>query len=151
VSAKRAFVLGLSPRLLKRFVEEGFLPNFKRLMEIGGFSKALPILPAQTPENWTSITTGAYPGTHGIAVWGRHDEGQPVTQHFPDEAILQAAHNDQGRRNRTDPKMLRETTHSNKPLYKLYKENFLCALEPKNKMGSLIDRAGSFPLLFSGS
>lgn len=54
MSAKRVFVLGLdalSPRLLKRFVEEGFLPNFKRLMEIGGFSKALPILPAQTPEN----------------------------------------------------------------------------------------------------
>jgi len=90
VSAKRVFVLGLdalSPKLLQRFVREGFLPNFKRLMEIGGFSKALPILPAQTPENWTSIATGAYPGTHGIAVWGRHDEGQPVTQHFPDEAM----------------------------------------------------------------
>ena len=78
---KRVFVLGLdgmSPRIVERFVKEGILPNIKKLIEEGGFSKALPAIPAQTPENWATIATGAMPGTHGIAVWGRHDPGRPV-------------------------------------------------------------------------
>jgi len=87
---KRVFILGLdalSPKVLATLVKRGALPNFKRLLEIGGFSKALPAVPAQTPENWTTIATGAWPGTHGIAVWGRHDYGQPVTQKFAEEAM----------------------------------------------------------------
>jgi len=87
---KKIFVLGLdalSPKILTTLIKKGSLPNFKRLLEIGGFSKALPAVPAQTPENWTTIATGAWPGTHGIAVWGRHDYGQPVTQKFAEEAM----------------------------------------------------------------
>jgi len=87
---KRVLVLGLdalSPKVLITLVKKGVLPNFKKLLEIGGFSKALPAIPAQTPENWTTIATGAWPGTHGIAVWGRHDYGQPVTQKFAEEAM----------------------------------------------------------------
>ena len=87
---KRVFVVGidaLNPKLLLKLVEDGELPNFKMLMEIGGFSKALSALPAQTPENWTSIATGAWPGTHGIATWGRRFPNVPVTEYFGDESM----------------------------------------------------------------
>ncbi|NIM45904.1 MAG: hypothetical protein GTO54_09830, partial [Nitrososphaeria archaeon] len=43
--------------------------------------------PAQTPENWTTIATGSMPGTHGIAVWGRHSYGQPITEKHGEEAM----------------------------------------------------------------
>ena len=87
---KRVFVVGidaLNPKLLLKLVKDGELPNFKKLMEIGGFSKALPALPAQTPENWTSIATGAWPGTHGIATWGRRLPKVPITEYFGDESM----------------------------------------------------------------
>jgi len=87
---KKVFVVGidaLNPKLLLKLVKDGELPNFKRLMEIGGFSKALSALPAQTPENWTSIATGAWPGTHGIATWGRRLPNVPVTEYFGDESM----------------------------------------------------------------
>ncbi len=70
----------LSPKLVERFADDGTCPNFKRVISDGGFSKALEAIPAQTPENWTTIATGSWPGTHGIAVWGRHDYGKPVTE-----------------------------------------------------------------------
>ncbi|RLE94814.1 MAG: hypothetical protein DRN04_01850 [Thermoprotei archaeon] len=88
--SKRAIILGLdaaSPKLIKLFAEKGVCPNFKKLLERGSFSKALPAIPAQTPENWTTIATGAWPGTHGIAVWGRHDPGEPVTEKYGREAM----------------------------------------------------------------
>jgi len=87
---KKVFVVGidaLNPNLLLKLVKDGELPNFKRLMEMGGFSKALSALPAQTPENWTSIATGAWPGTHGIATWGRRFPDVPITEYFGDEAM----------------------------------------------------------------
>jgi len=87
---KRVFVVGLdalSPKLVERFANEGACPNFKWIMNNGGFSKALPAIPAQTPENWTTIATGSWPGTHGIAVWGRHNYGEPVTERHGEEAM----------------------------------------------------------------
>ena len=87
---KRVFMIGLdalSPKLVERFVKEGVCPNFKWIMDHGGFSKALSAIPAQTPENWTTIATGAWPGTHGIAVWGKHSYGEPLTERHGDEAM----------------------------------------------------------------
>jgi len=87
---KKVFMIGLdalSPKLVERFVKEGVCPNFKWIMDHGGFSKALSAIPAQTPENWTTIATGAWPGTHGIAVWGKHSYGEPLTEKHGDEAM----------------------------------------------------------------
>ncbi len=44
-------------------------------------------IPVQTPENWTTIATGSYSGTHGVAVWGRHYYGEPVTEKHGNEAM----------------------------------------------------------------
>ena len=75
---KRAIVIGLdclSPKLTMKFAGEGILPNMKRLMDRGIFTKALPCFPTWTPTNWTTIATGAYPGTHSVFMWGTHKTG----------------------------------------------------------------------------
>ncbi len=78
---------GLSPKILVNLVREGALPNFEKMLRNGVFAKTMPAIPAQTPENWTTIATGAWPGTHGIAVWGRHDPGDSVMNKKGDEAM----------------------------------------------------------------
>jgi len=67
--AKRAIILGLDgghPELIQKFVKEGKLPNFERMLKEGVFKEALEPFPTITPPNWTTIGTGAWPGTHGI-------------------------------------------------------------------------------------
>jgi len=79
--AKRLIVLGIdaiSLPLVNRFAQEGSLPYFKRLMEEGAISKALPCLPAYTPTNWATIATGAYPGAHGAGNWDDRSPGDPL-------------------------------------------------------------------------
>ena len=66
-AARRVVVLGLDalvPNTLQRFLDEGVLPNFAALVARGGLTRVRPVIPAQTPTNWTTIATGAYPGTH---------------------------------------------------------------------------------------
>jgi hypothetical protein len=78
---RKAIVVGLdclSPKLTLKFAKEGLIPNIKKLMDAGVFSKALPCFPAWTPTNWTTIATGAYPGTHGVFMWGTHVPGDPI-------------------------------------------------------------------------
>lgn len=78
--AKKLIVLGIdaiSLPIVKRFAQEGSLPHFKRLMEKGSISKALPCLPAYTPTNWATIATGAYPGAHGAGNWDDRSPGDP--------------------------------------------------------------------------
>jgi len=55
--------------LVKRFADEGVLPNMKRIMEEGTANRALPSIPPYTPTNWATIATGADPGTHGAGNW----------------------------------------------------------------------------------
>lgn len=52
---------------LWRLIEEGALPNLKRLAENGVWAKNCMVPhPTITPPNWITLATGAYPGTHGI-------------------------------------------------------------------------------------
>ena len=60
---------GLDARLLKKYVDEGKLPNFKKYIERGAQREDLVLLGAQptvTPAQWTTLATGAYPCTHGV-------------------------------------------------------------------------------------
>lgn len=60
---------GLDARLLKKYVDEGKLPNFKKYIERGAQRDDLVLLGAQptvTPAQWTTLGTGAYPCTHGV-------------------------------------------------------------------------------------
>lgn len=83
--AQRAFVVGLDgmdPKYVERFSREGRLPHMTRLIRRGAFGRLVSVPPAQTPANWTSIATGAWPGTHGVVMWGDHIPGRfPANLH----------------------------------------------------------------------
>lgn len=57
---------GMDPHLVERFVREGRMPTFKRLMEEGSFSPLGTTIPPQSPVAWSSFITGHDPGGHGI-------------------------------------------------------------------------------------
>ena len=67
--ARKALVLGmdgLDPNLVRRFVAEGKMPTFRRLMERGHFGQLQTTMPPQSPVAWASFITGSNPGSHGI-------------------------------------------------------------------------------------
>ena len=80
--AKKVIVLGIDgghPELILRFVKEGKLSNFEKLMKRGVFKEMIEPLPTITPPNWTTITTGAWPGTHGITdFYLPHEPGEDL-------------------------------------------------------------------------
>ncbi|MBO5115583.1 MAG: alkaline phosphatase family protein, partial [Peptococcaceae bacterium] len=60
---------GLEPRLCKKLMDEGKLPNIKKYVELGACREDLVMLgamPTITPPLWTTLATGAYPETHGV-------------------------------------------------------------------------------------
>jgi predicted AlkP superfamily phosphohydrolase/phosphomutase len=68
--AKKMIVLGLDgldPVLTRRWMEEGRLPAFSRLLGQGGDFRPLGTsLPPQTPVAWSNFITGMDPGGHAI-------------------------------------------------------------------------------------
>lgn len=65
---------GMDPMTTKRMVKEGKLPNIKKFIEHGAARAGLDMLgahPTITPPCWTTLATGAYPGTHGITCYWR--------------------------------------------------------------------------------
>jgi len=66
---ERVIVLGLDgldPKLTRKFMEEGKLPNFSRLAEQGSFHPLQTMSPAMSPVAWSSFQTGVNPGKHNI-------------------------------------------------------------------------------------
>ncbi len=66
---KRAIVVGLDgfdPQLVRRYMEEGHLPNFHALSEQGSFRSLETTLPSISPVAWSSFATGVNPGKHRI-------------------------------------------------------------------------------------
>lgn len=67
--AKKLLMLGVDaalPDYVKRFAEEGVLPNLAKLMHGGFTSRVIPTFPPLTAAAWCAIVTGAGPGTCGI-------------------------------------------------------------------------------------
>jgi predicted AlkP superfamily phosphohydrolase/phosphomutase len=69
-TTKKMIVLGLDgldPVLTRRWIDEGRLPAFRKLLEQGGDFRPLGTsLPPQTPVAWSNFITGMDPGGHGI-------------------------------------------------------------------------------------
>lgn len=67
---------GMDPRLTKKFLAQGLLPNIEQFLARGSAREDLKMLgavPTITPPLWTTLATGAYPGTHGITCfWKQH-------------------------------------------------------------------------------
>jgi len=87
---RKVILLGIDSvpmRLIRRFVDEGILPNMKRLMEEGSYGDALPSFPAYTPTNWAALCTGAHPGTTGASNWARRMENGQILSTFDSRTI----------------------------------------------------------------
>ena len=67
---------GLDPRLAKKYMDKGVMPNFTEFMKRGSAREDLVMLgamPTITPPMWTTLATGAYAGTHGVTdFWNPH-------------------------------------------------------------------------------
>lgn len=59
--------------LIKPWVAEGYLPNFKRLMAEAVWGELDVELPPGTVPNWPSFATGKNPGKHGLIWWTKPD------------------------------------------------------------------------------
>ncbi|MGD9653433.1 MAG: alkaline phosphatase family protein [Candidatus Dadabacteria bacterium] len=57
---------GMDPKILSRLMEEGKLPNFKKLAEEGDYKELGTSIPPQSPVAWSDFITGMNPGGHGI-------------------------------------------------------------------------------------
>jgi predicted AlkP superfamily phosphohydrolase/phosphomutase len=66
---QRVFVMGfdgMDPTLARRFMDEGKLPNLKRLADSGTFATLGTTQPSESPVAWASFATGVNPGKHNI-------------------------------------------------------------------------------------
>jgi len=70
---------GMDPRLSRKYVDEGKMPNLKKLIERGAQREDLVLIGAQptvTPPQWTTLAYGCYPSTHGITQFSRSLPGK---------------------------------------------------------------------------
>jgi hypothetical protein len=58
---------GMDFGLTQQFMDEGLLPNFKKLAERGLFQPLQTSNPAQSPVSWAVFNTGSNPGKTGVA------------------------------------------------------------------------------------
>lgn len=64
---------GLDPNLLDEYLAQGILPNFRKLKEVGTYSRLGTSNPALSPVAWSSFSTGSNPGRHGMYDFLRRD------------------------------------------------------------------------------
>lgn len=81
--AEKVFFLGIDgmdPDLTRKFVDEGKMPNVKKLIERGACQESLRMLgsvPNITPPMWTTIATGCNPNVHGITCFWNQSHERP--------------------------------------------------------------------------
>jgi len=66
---QRVFVIGfdgMDPTLARRFMDEGKLPNLKKLADQGTFTTLGSTQPSESATAWSSFATGVNPGKHNI-------------------------------------------------------------------------------------
>ena len=82
-SARRMMLFGLDsvcPEFVRKY--QDVAPNLRALMERGAWGGVLPAYPTITPTNWATISTGAWPGTHGITHFPIHIPGEPLRENI---------------------------------------------------------------------
>lgn len=57
---------GMDPVLTQKLMDDGKLPNFTKLKEMGGFKPLQTSIPPQSPVAWANFITGLNPGGHNI-------------------------------------------------------------------------------------
>ena len=70
---------GLDPRLTRKYVDQGKLPNIAEYIKRGACRKDLMLLgghPTVTPPMWTTLACGCYANVHGITGFSRNIPGK---------------------------------------------------------------------------
>src|SRR3989304_5548634 len=57
---------GQDPKITEKLMQQGKLPNFKRLAELGCYSPLPTTFPSISPVAWSSFSTGTNPARHNI-------------------------------------------------------------------------------------
>jgi len=81
--AKRAIVIGMdgaSMELVQNMIDWGHMPNLKRLREKGAHRPMIGVFPTLTPPGWTALSTGSWPGSHGVMDFNIRALGEPLTE-----------------------------------------------------------------------
>lgn len=85
---------GMDPRMTKKCMDAGMMPNLQKLVDMGACREDLVMLGAQptvTPPMWTTLATGAYPSTHGITCFLRQSkDGLDRTEYNLDSRLCKA-------------------------------------------------------------
>ncbi|MDO4280240.1 MAG: alkaline phosphatase family protein [Peptococcaceae bacterium] len=85
---------GMEPFTAKRLVDEGKMPNLKKLIERGAARKDLMLLgamPTITPAQWTTLACGCYPGVHGVTdFWNQAPDALDTIIYGLDSRLCQA-------------------------------------------------------------
>ncbi|MBR5318304.1 MAG: alkaline phosphatase family protein [Peptococcaceae bacterium] len=71
---------GMDPRFSRAMVDEGKMPNLKKLIDMGAARTDLMLLggmPTITPPMWATLATGCYPMTHSIVDYAIPIPGEP--------------------------------------------------------------------------
>ena len=80
--ANQVMLIGLDAPIVSRLYDlamDGTLPVLKSVIERGVYAKhCLVPFPTITPPNWTTMVTGAWPGTHGVTDYHVHLSGDPL-------------------------------------------------------------------------
>lgn len=66
---KKLLLIGidsLDPKIIEKLMEEGKLPNFKKLKESGSYEMLDTTTPPETPVAWSAAATGSNPGKYNI-------------------------------------------------------------------------------------
>ena len=75
---QKVVILGvdaLDARLMQQYMDEGRLPNFKKLADQGHYSPLETSYPPMSPAAWSTMTTGLNPGKTGIYGFLKRKEG----------------------------------------------------------------------------
>ncbi|MBQ2777551.1 MAG: alkaline phosphatase family protein, partial [Peptococcaceae bacterium] len=76
-SASKILLLGidgLDPKLTRKYLDQGKMPNTQKLLDRGAARQDLKMLggvPTVTPPMWTTMATGCYANVHGIVEFNR--------------------------------------------------------------------------------
>ena len=68
------------PTWVQKYFKIGRLPNMKKLADEGTWSEVIPAFPTHTASNWNTVSTGAWPKTHGVTDMVVHLPGTPLTE-----------------------------------------------------------------------
>jgi len=81
---KRKFVfIGIDGGMfasIKKYYEEGMIPNIERLINNGVFFRSLPSIPVDTPTNWTTLMSSSSSFNHGVVSFSTHLPGEDAEE-----------------------------------------------------------------------